>query len=99
MYIRVTVHLGAQVFSSIDVSIIYIIYIDVSQVIISKKYCISISEDPFVLANSADPDKMPPSVAFHLGFHSLQKYPFRGFQSDELAQQRLSLGVSPVLVS
>ena len=23
----------------------------------------------FILANSADPDEMPPYVAFHLGFH------------------------------
>ena len=29
----------------------------------------------------ADPDEMPHFVAFHLGLHCLQKYPFRGFQS------------------
>ena len=26
----------------------------------------------FVLANSADPDEMPPYAAFHLGLHCLQ---------------------------
>ena len=25
----------------------------------------------FILANSEDPDKMPPSAAFHLGLHCL----------------------------
>ena len=35
----------------------------------------------FVLANSADPDKMPHYAAFHQGLHSLPKYPFRGFWS------------------
>ena len=28
----------------------------------------------FVSANSADPDEMPPYVAFHLDLHCLQKY-------------------------
>ena len=35
----------------------------------------------FILANSADPDEMLHSVPFYLGFHCLQKYPFRGFKS------------------
>ena len=35
----------------------------------------------FPLANSADPDKMPHYVAFHLGLHCLPKYPCRGFWS------------------
>ena len=35
----------------------------------------------FVTANNADPDEMSQSVAFHLGLHYLQKYPFRGFLS------------------
>ena len=35
----------------------------------------------FILANSADPDEMPHSVPFHLGFHCLQKYQFSGFKS------------------
>ena len=32
----------------------------------------------FIFANSADPDEMPPYVAFHLGLHCLPdgKYPF-----------------------
>ena len=30
----------------------------------------------YVLANSADPDEMPPYAAFHLGLHSMPKYPF-----------------------
>ena len=34
------------------------------------------SEDCFSLANSADPDEMPPYVAFHLGLHCLPKYIF-----------------------
>ena len=35
----------------------------------------------FVLANSADPDEMPPEVAFYLNLPCLPKYRFRGFQS------------------
>ena len=35
----------------------------------------------FILANSADPDEMQQFVAFHLGLHCLQKYPFTGFHS------------------
>ena len=46
------------------------------------KYCISFFEDGFfVLVNSADTDEIPHQVAFHLGFHCLPKYPFRGFWS------------------
>ena len=33
----------------------------------------------FLKANSADLDEMPHAVAFHLGLHSLQKNPFKGF--------------------
>ena len=43
-----------------------IIYIEGSQVIISKKYYIS-SKIDFVFENSADPDY----AAFHLGLHCL----------------------------
>ena len=32
--------------------------------------------DLFILANSADPDEMPPYAAFHLGLHGLPKYLF-----------------------
>ena len=34
----------------------------------------------FTLINSEDPDERPHTAAFHLGFHCLSKYPFRGFQ-------------------
>ena len=34
-------------------------------------YCVL--EDVFILANSANPDEMPPYAAFHLGFHCLPK--------------------------
>ena len=34
----------------------------------------------FVLTNSADPDEMGHHSTFHLGFHCLPKYPFRGFR-------------------
>ena len=37
----------------------------------------------FFLTNSADPDKMPPNAAFHLGLHCLTLYPFRVFQSSK----------------
>ena len=50
------------------------------QVILSKKYCISLKIN-LVLANSSDPDEMPHSAAFYLGLHCLHKYRFRGFQS------------------
>ena len=32
----------------------------------------------FTLTNSADPDTMPPYVAFHLGLHHFPKYLFTG---------------------
>ena len=35
----------------------------------------------FVLTNSANPDEMPDSVEFYLGFHCLKKCPIGGFQS------------------
>ena len=56
------------------------VYMEGSQVIISKKYCISLKIE-FVVANSADPDEMPHYVAFHLGLHCLSKYLFRHFWS------------------
>ena len=33
----------------------------------------------FILADSADPDKMPLSVAFYLRLHCMPKNPFKGF--------------------
>ena len=57
-----------------------ILYIDVSQVIIFKKYCNSFSETiDFVLANSEEPDEMPQYATFHLGLHCLPKVPVLGF--------------------
>ena len=47
-----------------------IVYIEGLQVIISKKYQTSFSEDCIFL-NSTDPDEMPNNVAFHKGFHCL----------------------------
>ena len=32
----------------------------------------------YKLTNSEDPDEMQHYAAFHLGFHCLSKYPFRG---------------------
>ena len=55
----------------------FITYIEGSHIIISKRYCISFSEDRY----SADPDAMRHYVAFHLGHQFLQKYPFRGYVS------------------
>ena len=54
------------------------IYIEVSQIIISKNPRIYLKID-FVLANSADPDEMPHHAAFHLGLHCSPKYLFRCF--------------------
>ena len=36
----------------------------------------------FILANSADPDKMPHYVAFYLGLHCLSKYLFTDIQNE-----------------
>ena len=40
-----------------------------------KKHCISF------VANSADPDEMLRSAAFHQGLHCLPKYPLMGIQT------------------
>ena len=37
----------------------------------SKLSCTSVLEIYFISANSADPDEMPHTVAFHLNFHCL----------------------------
>ena len=51
-----------------------IVYIEGSQVILSKIYCISF------LANSADPNEMTQSAALQQGLHSLQKFPvYKGY--------------------
>ena len=52
----------------------FIAYIEGSQVIISKRYYISMKIGG-VLANIADPGEMMYYAAFHLGLHCLTKYP------------------------
>ena len=54
-----------------------ILYFKGSQV----KRCISVPEDCFILANSADPDEMQPYVVFHRGLHCLPKYLFTSIQN------------------
>ena len=44
-----------------------------SQVMVSKRKCISFVEDYFVIANSVDPAEMPQYAAFHLSLHCLPK--------------------------
>ena len=50
---------------------------------ISIKWCISVPEDLFILANSENHDEMSAYAAFHLGVHCLPKYPFTGFQNEK----------------
>ena len=57
-----------------------IVYIQGSQVIISKNIIFLSLKIGFVLANSAYSDEMPQYAAFHMGLHCLLKYLFRGFQ-------------------
>ena len=40
-------------------------------------YYISIHERVLIFAYSVDPDEMPQSVTFHLGFHCLSQYPVK----------------------
>ena len=54
------------------------VYFEGSQGIPTKTEFLSLNI-VLVLTNSADPDEMQHSAAFHLGLHCLQKYPFRGF--------------------
>ena len=35
-----------------------------------------------IIANSADPDEMPPYAAFHLDLHCLPKYLFTGIENE-----------------
>ena len=60
-----------------------IVYIEGSQVIISKNVVFLSLKIDCSKANSADPDEMSHYVAFHLGLHCLPKYPFRGFWSSK----------------
>ena len=41
----------------------------------------------FTSAKSVDPDEMPISVAFHLAFHFLSKYPFMGIPAYKYADR------------
>ena len=50
---------------------------------IAIKWCISVSENCFILANSADPDELQPYVAFHLGLHCLFIYLFTRIQNQK----------------
>ena len=50
----------------------------------SIKRCISVPEDCFILAYSADPDEMPHEAAFHLGLYCLPKYLFTSIQNDKV---------------
>ena len=53
----------------------------------------------FTLANSADPDEMPPYGAFHLGLNCLLKYLFNGIQIEKKVKQNLNLDVSQELTT
>ena len=52
---------------------------NLTQVEFSKLLCMSVPQDCFILANSADPDEIH-YATFHQGLHCLPKYLFRGFQ-------------------
>ena len=53
------------------------IYTMRKSLVMSSKNIVFVSlKNAFRLVNSADPDEMPHSVAFHLGIHCLQKYRF-----------------------
>ena len=55
-----------------------IVYIEGSQVV----HVFLSQSIIFVIANnSANPDEMPPSAAFHMGLHGLPKYLVMGVQS------------------
>ena len=57
-----------------------IVYMEGSQVIISKNIVFLTRKINFVLENSSDSDEMQHHAAFHLGLHCLPKYSFSGFQ-------------------
>ena len=54
-----------------------ILYIKGSQIEFSKYDVFLFLEIYFILANSADPNEMPPYVAFHLRLHCMPRCPFR----------------------
>ena len=49
---------------------------------VSIKWLFPSSKIAFILANSADPDEIPPYAVFYLGLHCLAKYPFTGIQNE-----------------
>ena len=63
----------------------FIIYIEGSEVIITKRYCISFSEDQFCLSKFKMVQILMKyhtyNAAFHLGLRCLPKYLLRGFWS------------------
>ena len=56
-------------------------YIEGLQVIVTKLYCISLSEYQFVLENNTNPTKMQHYVTFYWGFHCL---PVQDLSEEEL---------------
>ena len=48
-----------------------IVYVNGSKVIISKEEFYFTLKIYFLIANSPDPDEMPHSASFHLGYHCL----------------------------
>ena len=54
----------------------------------------------FFLANSADPDRMPHTVAFHLGLHCLPKYLFltSGLKRDQLCSSSDITSKIPLII-
>ena len=65
---------------------------------ISINRCISVAEDCFILANSADPYEMGINEAFHSGLHYLPNYPFMGAQW-LIGNDRGAVGSSPTSVT
>ena len=49
---------------------------------IPVKLCICVPEDCFILADNADPDKMPHCETFHLGVYCLPMYLFIGIRNE-----------------
>ena len=58
-----------------------VVYIQGSQVIISKIYCIFSLKLDLVLVNCENTGEMLHDAAFHLGFHCLQLYMLSSFLS------------------
>ena len=54
-----------------------------------KKDCFLLSEDLFYLY-SVEPDEMQQCAAFHLGFHCLLKFWFRGFPENRVDPAQLT---------